>query len=102
MWQVWVLPALVVATLIALAIPLGYYLAWVLDGRYRAPAWLAWLEGRFNTGEQNWKQYAIAMLVFNVAAFVIGFACSPRSNGCRSTSNASTPTARRPGQRQAD
>src|SRR5881397_416709 len=69
----WILPILVVGATALLAIPLGLYLAWVFDGRYRAPGWLCWFERRIDTGAQNWKQYAIALLLFNVAIFIVGF-----------------------------
>ena len=36
--------------------PVGFYLAWIMDGRYRAPRWLRWFEERLQTGQQNWKQ----------------------------------------------
>jgi K+-transporting ATPase ATPase A chain len=69
----WFLPLLIVGTTIVLSIPVGLYLAWIVDGRYRAPAWLRWLEGRLNTGPQNWKQYALSLLLFNSLMFVFGF-----------------------------
>ena len=34
MWQ---LPAMIVGTTVVLSIPIGFYLAWIADGRYRAP-----------------------------------------------------------------
>jgi K+-transporting ATPase ATPase A chain len=70
---VWFLPLLIVGTTIALSIPVGLYLAWIMDGRYRAPGWLRWLEARLNTGPQNWKQYALSLLLFNTLMFVFGF-----------------------------
>jgi K+-transporting ATPase ATPase A chain len=70
---VWVLPVLIVAATIALSIPIGYYLAWINDGRYRAPGWLRRLESRVDTGPQPWKQYVLALLLFNVVMFVFGF-----------------------------
>ena len=60
----WFLPALIVITSVALSIPVGLYLAWVMDGRYRAPRLLRWFEGRLDTGAQSWKQYAVALLLF--------------------------------------
>jgi potassium-transporting ATPase potassium-binding subunit len=72
--SVWILPALLVAVTIALSVPLSIYLAWIMDGRYKAPAWLAWVERRFDTGGQNWKHYAVALLLFNTLMFVFGFA----------------------------
>jgi K+-transporting ATPase ATPase A chain len=73
-FQVWFLPFLILAVTTALAIPFSRYLAWIMDGRYRAPWFLRWIEARVDTGPQNWKQYAISMLLFNVVMFVFGFA----------------------------
>ena len=70
----WTLPLLILLTTVALAVPLGLYMAWIFDGRYRRPAWLRWFEECFDTGPQNWKQYTCALLLFNVAIFVLGFA----------------------------
>lgn len=69
----WTLPILIFVLTVGLAIPLGLYMAGVFDGRWRIPKWLCWAEGRLDTGVQNWKQYAIAMLLFNVAIFFVGF-----------------------------
>jgi K+-transporting ATPase ATPase A chain len=73
-FQVWFLPFLILAVTTALAIPFGRYLAWIMDGRYRAPWFLRWIEARVDTGPQNWKQYAISMLLFNMVMFAFGFA----------------------------
>ncbi|CAN5492322.1 potassium-transporting ATPase subunit KdpA [soil metagenome] len=70
----WLLPFLIVATSIILAIPLGRYLARVLEGRWTPPAVLRWCERRLDTGPQYWKQYVVAMLWFNIFAFLGGFA----------------------------
>jgi potassium-transporting ATPase potassium-binding subunit len=70
----WLLPLLIVGTSVLLSIPAGSYLAWISDGRYRAPAWLRWFEKRLNTGDQGWKQYALSLLAFNTVMFVFGFA----------------------------
>jgi K+-transporting ATPase ATPase A chain len=70
----WLLPLLIVGTAIVLSIPVGLYVARIMDGKYRAPLGLGWLEGRVNTGPQNWKQYVIALLLFNVVMFVFGYA----------------------------
>lgn len=72
-FQVWFLPFLILAFTTALAIPLSCYLAWIMDGRYRAPRFLRWIEARVDTGPQNWKQYAVSMLLFNTVMFVFGF-----------------------------
>jgi K+-transporting ATPase ATPase A chain len=69
----WLLPLLIVGTSVLLSIPVGLYLAWINDGRYHAPRWLRWFEGRLNTGPQSWKQYALSLLLFNTVMFVFGF-----------------------------
>src|SRR5262245_63911278 len=74
MWQVWLLPVLVVGTTVVLAVPLGLYMAWLFDGHFRAPGWLRWFERRVDTGPQSWKQYCWAFLLFNLVTFVVGFA----------------------------
>ena len=73
-FQVWILPVLLLAATTALAIPVSRYCAWIMDGKYRAPAAIRWLESRLNTGPQDWKQYAMALLLFNVVMFLFGFA----------------------------
>jgi potassium-transporting ATPase potassium-binding subunit len=69
----WTLPLLIVAAAIAVSIPLSRYMAWIMDGRYRAPRMLRWFEARLDSGQQDWKQYTVALLVFNAALFVFGF-----------------------------
>ena len=69
----WLLPLLIVLVCVALSIPIGLYMAWIMDGRYRAPGWLHWFEQRLDTGPQNWKQYTVALLLFNTVMFVFGF-----------------------------
>src|SRR6516165_9279592 len=69
----WLLPLLIVGTTVVLSIPVGLYLAWIADGRYRAPRWLGWLEQRLDTGPQNWKQYSVSLLLFNSVMFVVTF-----------------------------
>jgi K+-transporting ATPase ATPase A chain len=70
----WTLPLLIVLTTVVLSVPCGFYLAWIVDGRYHAPRWLRWIETRLNTGTQNWKQYAVSLLIFNTVLFTFGFA----------------------------
>src|SRR5262245_23267601 len=70
----WTLPILILATTFVLAIPIGLFMAWIFDGHYRAPGWLHWIEQRVDTGAQNWKQYALAFLLFNLVTFLVGFA----------------------------
>jgi K+-transporting ATPase ATPase A chain len=69
----WFLPFLIIATTVLLSIPCGFYLAWITDGRYRAPRWLCWLERRFDTGPQSWKQYTLSLLLFNALLFIFGY-----------------------------
>ncbi len=72
-FQVWFLPVLILALTTALAIPLSRYCAWIMNGKYRAPAFLRWSESLCDTGPQNWKQYAFALMLFNLVMFVFGF-----------------------------
>src|SRR6266550_271476 len=72
-FQVWFLPALIIGTTVLLSIPVGRYLAWIMDGHYRAPSWLAWFEQRLDTGAQNWKQFTVALLLFNTVMFIFGY-----------------------------
>jgi K+-transporting ATPase ATPase A chain len=43
-----------------------------MDGRYHPPRLLKWCEERLNSGPQNWKQYAVALLVFNTVLYAFG------------------------------
>ncbi len=70
----WTLPVVIVGAMIVLSIPLGLFTARVMDGRWKAPGFLRWVEPRLDTGPQNWIQYSIAMLLWNTVAFVVGFA----------------------------
>ena len=69
----WLLPISVLLFSVAVAFPLGWYLAWIMDGHYRAPRALNWCERRVNSGPQSWKQYAVALLVFNTVLYVFGY-----------------------------
>jgi potassium-transporting ATPase potassium-binding subunit len=69
----WTLPILLLAVTILLSIPLSKYFAWVMDGRLKGPRFLAWFETRLNTGQQNWKQYAVAILAFTAVLFTYGY-----------------------------
>ncbi len=78
----WVIPILFTATAVVLSVPVGQYLAWIMDGRYRPPAWLAWLENRFELGphganeaerKRSWKSYAFALLLFNTLMFAFSY-----------------------------
>ena len=69
----WFLPISILITTTILAIPLGRYLAWIMDGKYKAPKIFHWFEARLDSGPQNWKQYTASLLVFNTVLFVFGF-----------------------------
>jgi K+-transporting ATPase ATPase A chain len=73
MLQVWILPILIIGAMVALSIPIGLYLARIMDGRYRPLPGLGWMERRFDTGPQSWKRYCLALLFFNTAAFAASF-----------------------------
>jgi K+-transporting ATPase ATPase A chain len=69
----WFLPFAILVTAAVLSIPLSRYLAWIMEGEYHTPRFLRWFEQRLDSGEQNWKQYTAALLVFNAVLFVYGF-----------------------------
>jgi potassium-transporting ATPase potassium-binding subunit len=69
----WLSPVVVLGTAVVLSIPVGYFLAHLFDGGYRPPAWLRRIEDWIDTGPQTWAQYAVALLLFNTAMFVIVF-----------------------------
>ena len=66
----WLLPGLIIGTTVLLSVPLGRYMARVLDRGGPANA----VERLLFTGPQDWKQYAYAMLGSNVLIFLIGYA----------------------------
>jgi len=71
---------LYMVVLLAAAWPLGIYMARVYEGR---PHWLSWLGGLERmlyrlagvdpAGEMTWRQYAIAMLAFNLLGLLFVF-----------------------------
>jgi K+-transporting ATPase ATPase A chain len=71
--QIWLLPVLILAATVLLAIPVSRYMAWIMDGKYHAPKFLRWFEERLDSGPQDWKQYAISLLVFNSLMFVFAY-----------------------------
>ncbi len=70
----WSLPISILVATTLLAIPLSRYLAWIMNGKYHAPAPLRWFERRLDSGPQTWIQYTVSMLLFNTVLFVFGFA----------------------------
>ena len=77
----WSLPIAIIVFTTIIAIPLSRYMAWVMDGKYQAPKFLAWFEKRLDTGPQTWVQYTVSLLLFNIVLFVFGFVvlCLQRS-----------------------
>src|SRR5271163_355339 len=69
----WLFPILAIGVPVILSIPLSRYLAWVMDGHYRAPKFLQWFEKRVNSGPMNWKQYTLALLIFSLVLYVFGY-----------------------------
>ncbi len=69
----WLLPFSLIVIPVILAIPLSAYLAWIMGGQYRPSGVLKWCEDRVNSGPQNWKQYAVSLIVFNVVLYIFGF-----------------------------
>jgi K+-transporting ATPase ATPase A chain len=69
----WTLPLLILAIAILISIPLSRYMAWIMDGKYTPLPGLRWFEARLNSGPQDWKQYTVALLVFNAVLFVFGY-----------------------------
>jgi K+-transporting ATPase ATPase A chain len=71
--QIWLLPFALLAFATVVALPLSRYMAWIMDGKYRPPRVFAWFEKCLDSGEQNWKQYLFALLLFNTVMFVYTF-----------------------------
>jgi len=69
----WILPISMLVLTTLLAIPLSRYMSRIMDGTYRVPRFLRWLEDRLDCGPQSWKQYTLSLLVFNTVLFVFGF-----------------------------
>ncbi len=65
----WFLPVLIVGASVLLSIPLGRYMARVLDHGGPRNAF----ERLIDTGPQDWKRYCFAMLGSNVLIFLFGY-----------------------------
>ncbi len=70
----WLLPISIIVFTIVLAIPLSRYMARIMNGDYKPARIFGWFEKRLDSGPQNWKQYTVALLVFNTVLFVYGYA----------------------------
>ena len=69
----WLFPITVIALPVILAIPLSGYLAPIMDGKYRPWPIFEWFEKRLDSGHQNWKQYTVALLIFNTVLYLFGY-----------------------------
>jgi len=69
----WLLPIGLLAAATLLAFPLSRYFAWVMDGKYRPLPVAGWVERHLDGGPMDWKQYTLALLLFNAVLFVIGY-----------------------------
>ncbi len=80
--------AIYFAVLLALAVPLGSYMARVFEGDI--PSWMKWMVpiektiykicGIDDQEEMNWKWYAISMMLFNAAGFLAVYALQRLQN----------------------
>jgi len=70
----WFLPVSMLVFTTILAIPLSRYMTWIMEGKYKAPGLLGWMERSVDSGPQTWKQYAGSLIIFNVVLFTFGFA----------------------------
>ena len=73
LFQIWLLPVAILIVTAVLSFPLGRYLAWIMNGKYKPLQFFEWFEKRLNSGPQNWKQYVGSMLIFNTVLFIFGF-----------------------------
>lgn len=76
--QAWTLLAVFSAILLALSYPLGRAIVAVMEGRVawllRAEAWLCRLCGVRTDTEMGWRQYALALLLFNALGVLMVYA----------------------------
>jgi K+-transporting ATPase ATPase A chain len=75
-----ILISIIVGGTALLSWPLGRWMKWALDPDEGAPrrkgldALFARIAGPLGRTQQNWKQYMVALLVFNAVMFVVAFA----------------------------
>jgi len=84
---------------VLLAIPLSGFMARIMDGHYRPWPVFGWFEKRLDSGQQNWKQYTVTLLVFNTILYLFGYLVlslqpwmplNPRNLGCWRPARSST------------
>jgi potassium-transporting ATPase potassium-binding subunit len=69
----WSLPVAIILFTVVIAVPMSRYMVWVLEGKFQPPRFLKWFEEHLNSGPQDWKQYTVSLLVFNIVLFIFGF-----------------------------
>ncbi len=69
----WLLPIAIIVFTILIAVPVSRYMAMIMDGNYKPSRLFGWFEKDVDSGPQSWKQYAVALLVFNLVLFVYGY-----------------------------
>ena len=77
----WLLIAVFVLAVGVTIRPLGAYMAWIFTGQHASIRFLRFFERAFfrlagvdPSGEQNWLNYAVALLIFNLAGMILLFA----------------------------
>ena len=71
--QTWILPGALLVAATIIAFPLSRYMAWIMEGKYKPLPIFQWIEKRLDSGPQNWKQYTVSLLLFNVLLFIYGY-----------------------------
>ena len=75
----WLFPVAVLAVLIGASWPLGRYMHWAMAPsapgpiRDRSEAFIAAVIGPRATVDQDWKRYALSMLIFNLGMFTLAY-----------------------------
>ena len=105
----WLQIALFCVVIIAITRPLGGYMTRVFNGErtFLQPVLrpieraIYWCCGVDETKEQSWLIYAVAMLLFSIAGFVVLYAlqrlqaCCPSTRKARARSSRASPSTRR-------
>jgi K+-transporting ATPase ATPase A chain len=71
--QIWLPPCTLLLAASVVAFPLSRYVAWIMDGKYRAWRLFGWFERRLDTGQQSWKEYTASLLISNMVLFVFSY-----------------------------
>ena len=96
----WLQFALIMLGIVAITKPLGIYLVQVLDPEHQGPTFLDRVLGPIERfiyrvigvdpkKEQDWKQYAVSMILFTAVGTVFTYVLLRGRSSCRSTRRAS-------------